>query len=109
MDEKKLLQQLKIKTGACTRLTKEVRAYEQEVTKGTNSIETMRAEGKDPADIAKQEEVLQESVMMVPDAKNRLDKAKQALQAHLALIRDSEHKGPIEETDEWKAAVATLE
>eukprot|EP00600_Ochromonadales_sp_CCMP1393_P007805 CAMPEP_0174962416 /NCGR_PEP_ID=MMETSP0004_2-20121128/4771_1 /TAXON_ID=420556 /ORGANISM="Ochromonas sp., Strain CCMP1393" /LENGTH=85 /DNA_ID=CAMNT_0016210945 /DNA_START=289 /DNA_END=546 /DNA_ORIENTATION=+ len=35
----------------------------------------MRDEGKDPYDIRKQEDVLQESYMMIPDSKSRLEKS----------------------------------
>jgi len=38
-------------------------------------IQKMRDDGKDPYDIRKQEEVLQESYMMVPDSKARLETA----------------------------------
>lgn len=38
-------------------------------------VQKMRDDGKDSYDIKKQEEVLQESYMMVPDSKNRLEKA----------------------------------
>jgi hypothetical protein len=38
-------------------------------------VQKMRDDGKDSYDIKKQEEVLQESYMMIPDSKNRLEKA----------------------------------
>jgi len=41
----------------------------------TARIQKMRDDGKDPYDIRKQEEVLQESYMMVPDSKARLETA----------------------------------
>lgn len=43
----------------------------------------MKAEGKDPYDIKKQEEVLQESYMMIPDSKARLAAAVDDLKAFL--------------------------
>lgn len=39
-----------------------------------NTVQKMRDDGKDSYDIKKQEEVLQESYMMVPDSKNRMEK-----------------------------------
>lgn len=69
-------------------MTKEVDAYEKEVVYNEGRIQKMRDEGivfynlmicklwwlmigKDPYDIRKQEEVLSESYMMVPDSKRR--------------------------------------
>jgi tubulin-specific chaperone A len=66
---------LKIQIGVCKRLTKEVLSYEKEVMTNEAKIQKMKDDGKDPYDIKKQEEVLGESYMMVPDSKNRLDAA----------------------------------
>ncbi|KAJ4445241.1 hypothetical protein ANN_07042 [Periplaneta americana] len=56
---------LRIKTGIVKRLAKEKVMYEKEI----------EDQGKDEHDIRKQEEVLQESIMMVPDCQRRLVKA----------------------------------
>ena len=50
-------------------------AYEKEVEQNEAKVQKMRDEGKDQYDIRKQEEVLQESYMMVPDSKARLENA----------------------------------
>lgn len=75
-------------------MLKEVASYEKEVVTNEARIQKMRDEGKDPygrstsnttnryyssLDIKKQEEVLQESYMMVPDSKGRLEKSILAL------------------------------
>ena len=46
----------------------------------------MRDGGKDPYDIKKQEEVLQESYMMIPDSKARLQAALEDLKAFLVSV-----------------------
>ncbi len=66
-----------------SRLVKEVAAYEKEATEQEAKVAGMKAEGKDPYDIKKQEEVLQESYMMIPDSKARLAAAVEDLKAFL--------------------------
>ena len=61
--------------GIAKRMVKEVTAYEKEVEQNELKVQKMRDDGKDPYDIRKQEEVLQESYMMVPDSKARLESA----------------------------------
>lgn len=60
-------------------MLKEVASYEKEVTTNEAKVQKMRDEGKDAYDIKKFEEVLQESYMMIPDSKNRLEKAAEEL------------------------------
>jgi tubulin-specific chaperone A len=64
---------LKIQIGVCKRMKKEVASYEAEVLTNEAKVQKMRDEGKDVYDIRKQEEVLQESYMMVPDSKARYE------------------------------------
>eukprot|EP00116_Pleurobrachia_bachei_P017794 sb/3478056/ len=72
MDAKK---QLRIKSGVVKRLNKEVQMYQKEVVDGELKVQQMKDEGKDPYDIKKMGEVVDESKAMVPDARNRLRKA----------------------------------
>mmetsp|Transcript_17382 Transcript_17382/g.25391 ORF Transcript_17382/g.25391 Transcript_17382/m.25391 type:complete len:115 (-) Transcript_17382:73-417(-) len=74
---------LRIKLGSCKRLAKEVASYEKEVVDNEARVQRMREEGKDPYDIRKQEEVLAESQMMVPDSRGRLTRALEDLDAFL--------------------------
>ncbi len=76
-------QKLKTQLAIAKRMLKEVQAYETEVLTNEARIQKMRDDGKDPYDIRKQEEVLQESYMMVPDSKARLESAIEELQANL--------------------------
>ena len=66
---------LKIQLGVCKRLAKEVLYYEKEAADNEKRIQKMRDDEKDIYDIRKQEEVLGESYMMIPDSKNRLETA----------------------------------
>jgi tubulin-specific chaperone A len=68
-------QKLKVQISVCKRMQKEVASYEKEVVTNEARVQKMRDDGRDEYDIRKQEEVLQESYMMVPDSKSRLEKA----------------------------------
>ncbi|XP_059062098.1 tubulin-specific chaperone A [Achroia grisella] len=69
------LRQIKIKTGVVKRIAKEKVVYEKEAELQKNRIQKIKDEGQDEHNIRKQEEVLQESLMMVPDCQRRLIKA----------------------------------
>lgn len=97
------LRQLTIKTGVVKRLSKEKTVYEKEVVTERNRIEKFKAAGSDDHVLRKQEEVLQESMMMVPDCQRRLAKAFEELSE--MLKNEAELKG----TDQYTAAVAVLE
>lgn len=66
------IRQIKIKTGVVKRIAKEKTVYEKEVEQQKNRIQKIKDEGQDEHNIRKQEEVLQESLMMVPDCQRRL-------------------------------------
>lgn len=66
---------LRIKTGVVKRLAKEKVMYEKEADWERARIQTFKDKGKDEHDIRKQEEVLQESLMMIPDCQRKLFKA----------------------------------
>lgn len=65
------------------RLVKEVAAYGKEAQEQEAKVRAMKEGGRDPYDIKKQEEVLQESYMMIPDSKARLAAAAEDLKAFL--------------------------
>lgn len=62
---------IKIKTGVLKRLTKEKSVYEREIDQQKQRIEKLRAEGKDDHVMRKEDEILQEAQMMVPDSHRR--------------------------------------
>ncbi|XP_062554034.1 tubulin-specific chaperone A [Armigeres subalbatus] len=97
------LRQLTIKTGVVKRLSKEKTVYEKEVVTQRNRIDKLKTEGADDHVLRKQEEVLQESMMMVPDCQRRLAKAFDDLSE---MIKNEEE---LKESDQYVAAVAILE
>lgn len=94
---------LKIKSGVVKRLAKEKVTYEKEADLQRNRIQRFKQEGKDEYDIRKQEEVLQESLMMVPDCQRRLAKAIEELKS----ILDSEQD--LKELADYNTAQSILE
>lgn len=94
---------LKIKTGVVKRLAKEKTVYEREAEQQKNRIEKLKSEGRDEHDIKKQEEVLQECLMMVPDCQRRLVKAFDELKG----ILDSE--ADLKGSDDYCAAEKVIE
>mmetsp|Transcript_22939 Transcript_22939/g.40975 ORF Transcript_22939/g.40975 Transcript_22939/m.40975 type:complete len:143 (-) Transcript_22939:98-526(-) len=77
------LKQLKVKSGVCVRMAKEVAYYQKEAGENEARVQGMKDEGKDIHDIKKAEEVLQESYMMIPDSKNRFQKSLEDLLDHV--------------------------
>lgn len=65
------IRQLTIKSGVLKRLTKEKIVYEKEVDQQRARIEKLSAEGKDEHVMRKEDECLQESMMMVPNTQRR--------------------------------------
>ncbi|KAG7300089.1 hypothetical protein JYU34_015628 [Plutella xylostella] len=69
------IRQIKIKTGVVKRIAKETTVYEKEAELQKIRVQKTKDEGRDEHDVRKQEEVLQEALMMVPDCQRRLVKA----------------------------------
>jgi len=83
-----------------TRLEKESSYYKKEVIENENKLAQMRNENRDPYDIKKFEEVLGESVMMVPDSQARFQKSLEELSLFFGANSDDLNK----ETDWFYAA-----
>ncbi|XP_022188641.1 tubulin-specific chaperone A [Nilaparvata lugens] len=94
---------IKIKTGVVKRLTKDKVMYEKEAEQQEAKIEKLKSKGEDEFNIRKQEEVLQETLMMVPSSQRRLQKAFE----ELSNIVESEKD--LAEDPEYLAAVEVLE
>ena len=77
---------LKVQIGVVKRMMKEVASYEKEVVDNEAKVQKMRDDGKDSYDIKKQEEVLQESYMMIPDSRARLETSMENLMNCLVVI-----------------------
>mmetsp|Transcript_2282 Transcript_2282/g.3504 ORF Transcript_2282/g.3504 Transcript_2282/m.3504 type:complete len:96 (-) Transcript_2282:94-381(-) len=70
---------LNIQVSVCKRMIKEANYYVKEVAENEEKVSNMKAAGRDVHDISKQEEVLAESRMMIPDSNRRRDEALQKL------------------------------
>ena len=64
--------QIIIQINALKRITKEIHMYEREIDSQSNKISYMKENNEDIHDIKKQEEVLEESHMMIPNCKKQL-------------------------------------
>uniref|UniRef100_A0A1L8E5X5 Tubulin-specific chaperone A n=1 Tax=Nyssomyia neivai TaxID=330878 RepID=A0A1L8E5X5_9DIPT len=97
------VRQLKIKTGVVKRLFKEKISYEKEADQQRSRIDKFRAEGKDEHVLRKEEEVLQECLMIIPDSQRRLKKAFEELSEFLKAEED------LKETEDFTNAMAVIE
>lgn len=93
---------IKIKTGVVKRLAKEKTVYEREAEQQKVRIQKLKDEGKDEYDIRKQEEVLNESLMMVPDCQRRLAVAFEDLNKILESEQD------LKDTEDYVTAAKVL-
>ncbi|KAF0760576.1 tubulin-specific chaperone A [Aphis craccivora] len=75
---------LKIKTGVVKRLTKEKLMYIQETEQQLEKVQKLKEAGIDESTFKKQEEVLRESQMMIPDTQRRLKAAFEDLKSVVA-------------------------
>jgi len=96
------IKQIKIKTGVLKRAGKEKASYRKEADMQKAKIEKMKEEGKDEHDIKKMGEVLQESLMMIPDCHRRLVAAKADMESILETEKD------LNESEEYIAAQAVV-
>ncbi|RZF37479.1 hypothetical protein LSTR_LSTR005354 [Laodelphax striatellus] len=94
---------IKIKTGVVKRLMKDKVMYDKEARQQEVKIETLKSKGEDEYNIRKQEEVLQESLMMVPNCQRRLQKAYEELNSIVESEKD------LAEDPDYLAAVKVLE
>lgn len=96
------LRTLKIKTGVVKRLAREKLSYKEESCQLEAKIEKMKSEGVDEYTVKKQQEVLQESLMMIPDCHKKLVPAIQDLQNLLRDMKD------FSESEDYQTAESVL-
>lgn len=97
------LRQITIKTGVVKRLAKEKIVNKKEILAEQNRLEKFKKEGADSHVTQKQEEVIQECLMMVPDGQRRLTKALEELTEFL------KNEAELKETKEYIAAQQVLD
>ncbi|XP_050669646.1 tubulin-specific chaperone A [Leptidea sinapis] len=96
------IRQIKIKSGVLKRITKEKIVCDKEVDQQNKRIQKCKDEGQDEHNIRKQEEVLQECLMMIPDCKRRLVKAYSDLKVTLETEQD------LKENEDYITAIEIL-
>ena len=106
-DLEKAKKALGIKIKIVDRIRKDKISYEREEVEIRARINKMKEDKQEPSLIRKNEEVLQENSMMLPDCGRRLNKAFQDLEGFLEtnqdLIGDTEdYKKAIEMVAEWR-------
>ncbi|XP_043716131.1 tubulin-folding cofactor A-like [Telopea speciosissima] len=101
------LRNLKIKTGTCKRIIKELHSYEKEVEREAAKTADMKEKGADPYDLKQQENVLAESRMMIPDCHKRLETSLADLKGTLAELEEADQQGP--EMDEARSTITEVE
>ncbi|KAM8704924.1 hypothetical protein ACLKA7_009390 [Drosophila subpalustris] len=95
------IRQLVIKTGVVKRLSKEKTVYEKEVNTELARLDKFKSNGADDHVLRKQEEVIQECQMMIPDSKRRLQKEYDVLEKYLQDEQD------LKETEAYTKAAET--
>lgn len=65
------IRQIFIKSNVVKRYAKEKQSYEKEAEKEQNRLARFKSENRDIHDLKKQEEVIQENLMMVPDCQRK--------------------------------------
>jgi tubulin-specific chaperone A len=65
------LRQMFIKSNVLKRYAKEKVSYEKETEKEKNRLQKFKDEQRDEHDLKKQEEVIQENLMMIPECQRR--------------------------------------
>ncbi|XP_022099736.1 tubulin-specific chaperone A-like [Acanthaster planci] len=97
------IRNIKIKTGVLKRLVKEKAMYEKEVADQMTKVEQMKAGNQDEYNIKKQQEVLEESKMMIPDCTRRIKSAFSELKNLLETTEE------LQEEEDYKKASALVD
>merc|ERR1711911_221936 len=97
------LRSMKIKTGVVTRITKEKTSYEKETQSEKDRLQKFKEQGEDDHVLRKQEEVIQESAMMIGDCQKRL------AAAHADLTQMLRNEADLSEAEEFLNAAKALE
>lgn len=93
--------QLKIKSGIVKRITREFDSYHKEIQRDKDRIEKLRDKSASENEIRKQEEVLSETIAMVPNTRKRLQ---DALEDLCNFMKDNDTEAELISSDEWREA-----
>jgi tubulin-specific chaperone A len=98
--------QLKIKTGVVKRITREYDSYQNEVKRDRDRIVKLRDNNAGEYSIRKQEEVLNETISMIPNTRKRLQDALDDLSN---FMKDNDTEQKLTESEEWAEATQVVE
>jgi tubulin-specific chaperone A len=82
-----MMKQLRVKCDVVHRLRKDISLYHVEAQQQRTHIERMVADRADAYDVRKQQEVLDETLNMLPDCETRLGAAFDDLRAHRDAVQ----------------------
>jgi tubulin-specific chaperone A len=72
--------QLKVLLGSCNRLKKEIQLYHKEADEQKKHIESLKEKNADPYDINKQQQVLEETLNIIPHCNMKLNESVEQLE-----------------------------
>lgn len=104
--EADLVKQLKIKAGAVKRINREYHSYEEELKVERDRLQKLTGAGGTEHAVKKQQDVIQESITMLPNTKKRLQDAVEDLQAFLQEHAANEE---LTQRDEWTDAQTQIQ
>ena len=93
--------QLKIKFGVVKRITREYDSYQKEIQRDKDRIEKLRDNSAGEHTIRKQEEVLAETISMVPNTRKRLQ---DALEDLCNFMKEIDTDQDVTGSEEWTEA-----
>eukprot|EP01126_Amoeba_proteus_P002477 TRINITY_DN10766_c0_g1_i3.p1 TRINITY_DN10766_c0_g1~~TRINITY_DN10766_c0_g1_i3.p1 ORF type:complete len:118 (+),score=13.77 TRINITY_DN10766_c0_g1_i3:76-429(+) len=96
---------LRIKTGSCSRLLKDWKAYQEEEIAQRELIQRLKEQRANPSDLKQQENVLAETLTMLPDTRGRLEDAFLDLVAMLDEIDSNDSLQYVLSSVEWENAL----
>uniref|UniRef100_A0A7S3R266 Tubulin-specific chaperone A n=1 Tax=Dunaliella tertiolecta TaxID=3047 RepID=A0A7S3R266_DUNTE len=84
MSQAEMIKTLKVKTSALKRTHKEASMYEKERDREQAKVDKLKADNADAHDVKQAENVLNESAMMIPESKKRLEAVYNDLRSFVA-------------------------
>lgn len=104
--EADLVKQLKIKAGAVKRINREYHSYEEELKTERDRLQKLSASGATEYSVKKQQDIIQESISMLPNTKKRLQDAVEDLQA---FLQEQASNAELTQRDEWSDAQTQIQ
>jgi Tubulin binding cofactor A. len=93
--------QLKIKSGVVKRITREYDSYQKEIQRDKDRIIKLKDNDAGEHSIRKQEEVLSETISMVPNTRKRLQ---DALEELCNFMKENDTEQELIASEEWTEA-----